>query len=203
MRVYVESNFVLELVLEQEQDSACWELVRLADESQIELSLPALSIFEPYTTLYRRRRERIELMARVQQELALLGRTKEFTGEASTNTLPALLVQSAQRASVRFAEVQEQLMGCSRILPLTSDVLTSARKLETMHGLELPDAIVLAAVQLDLDANPAESCFLNRNTKDFGDPAVLADLQHRNCKLLGSFVNGLSFVRSKLDVSRH
>ncbi len=42
MRVYVESNFVLELVLEQEQHQACEEILALAASRTIELVLPTL-----------------------------------------------------------------------------------------------------------------------------------------------------------------
>lgn len=198
MRVYAESNFVLEVVLEQEQHAGCAELIHLAEQGRIELSIPAFSLFEPFTTLYRRQRERHELHDRLQRELTLIGRTKAFSDEASASTLPALLVRSAQEASSRFAAVQERLLRVVRILPLTSDVFAAAREAQTTHGLELHDAIVFASVFGDLEAKPAESCFLNRNKKDFDDPTIVANLQARNCKMLGSFEDGARFVLAKL-----
>lgn len=50
MRVYVESNFVLEIALEQEQHRACEDLVRLAEDAAIELVLPSFALLEPYHT---------------------------------------------------------------------------------------------------------------------------------------------------------
>ena len=76
MRVYVESNFVLELVLEQEQHLACREIVRLAEAGIIELVVPAFGLLEPYMTLHRRHREQEE-----ERERALGQR--ECTGRAS------------------------------------------------------------------------------------------------------------------------
>jgi hypothetical protein len=55
MRVYAESNFVLEIVLEQEQHQACEELVSLASAGSIELVLPAFALLEPYQTIVRRK----------------------------------------------------------------------------------------------------------------------------------------------------
>jgi hypothetical protein len=57
MRVYAESNFVLELVLEHEQHQACEELVSLAAVDSLELVLPAFALLEPYQTIVRRRIE--------------------------------------------------------------------------------------------------------------------------------------------------
>ena len=47
MRVYVESNFILELVLEQEQRHACEEILTLAAGRTIELALPAFALIDP------------------------------------------------------------------------------------------------------------------------------------------------------------
>ncbi len=43
MRVYVETNFVLELALQQEQHAACEAILQLAEARQIALVLPAYS----------------------------------------------------------------------------------------------------------------------------------------------------------------
>ena len=56
MNVYVESNFVLELALLQEQHASCEALLRLCEEGGIQLVIPAYSLAEPYETLTRRHR---------------------------------------------------------------------------------------------------------------------------------------------------
>lgn len=198
MRVYAESNFVLEVVLEQEQHASCEDLIRLAEEGRIELNIPAFSLFEPFTTLHRRQRARNELHERLQRELNLIGRTKAFSNEVSTTTLPALLVRSAQQASLQFGAVQDRLLSVARIIPLAADVFVAAREAEAAYGLEMPDALVFASVIRDLNARPAESCFLNRNTKDFDDPTIVALLAAQNCRMLGSFHAGASFITAKL-----
>ena len=63
MRVYVETNFVLELVLGQEQAQACHEILALAESGLIDLVVPAFSILEPYQRLMRRKRDRDELQS--------------------------------------------------------------------------------------------------------------------------------------------
>ena len=44
-----------------------------------------------------------------------------------------------------------------------------------------------------------QSCFLNRNSADFENPSLVAELQALGCKILPAFDQGLSFVRGMLD----
>ncbi len=66
--------------------------------------------------------------------------------------------------------------------------------------LELADAVMLASVLRDA-GNHAETVFLNRNTQDFAEPTVRAELAARKCKLIGSFAGGLQYVRAALRSS--
>jgi len=53
MIVYVETNFVLELALLQEQHESCEAIVQLCQAGAIRLVLPAYSLIEPYETIVR------------------------------------------------------------------------------------------------------------------------------------------------------
>ena len=57
MIVYVESNFVLELALLQEEHDSCDAIIMLAETRDIELVVPAFSLAEPYEALVRRSRQ--------------------------------------------------------------------------------------------------------------------------------------------------
>lgn len=86
MRIYAESNFVLEIALLQEQRSSCQDLVELCAAGHAVLVLPALSLTEPYDTLSRRRLERRGLKQALDAQLRQLERTedyKELTSGAS------------------------------------------------------------------------------------------------------------------------
>ena len=62
-----------------------------------------------------------------------------------------------------------------------------------------PDFIVLASVLTHLQAKrPTESCFLNRNSRDFDQAAVRARLAALGCKLFGRFDEGLNYIRQRL-----
>jgi hypothetical protein len=96
MNVYVESNFVLEEALEQEQRESCKELIGIASTGAIRLVVPAFSLAEPHIALMRRENERSRLVAELQKHLSELGRSKTYR-EAPGNfgELVALLITSA------------------------------------------------------------------------------------------------------------
>lgn len=58
MNIYVESNFVLEVTLAQEQQEACENILRLCEAGRARLVVPAFSMTEPYHTLDRRHKQR-------------------------------------------------------------------------------------------------------------------------------------------------
>jgi len=61
VNVYVESNFVLELALRQEQSASCEKLLDLCEGGRVTLVVPAYSLAEPYETLIRRRSQRRQI----------------------------------------------------------------------------------------------------------------------------------------------
>lgn len=51
MIVYVESNFVLEIALEQREASSAEAILGLAENGEIELAIPAVALAEPFSKL--------------------------------------------------------------------------------------------------------------------------------------------------------
>jgi hypothetical protein len=58
MIVYIESNFVLEQALEQEQCESCEALIRIAGDRAIRILIPAFSLAEPHIALMHKGNER-------------------------------------------------------------------------------------------------------------------------------------------------
>jgi predicted nucleic acid-binding protein len=58
MIVYVETNFILELALEQEQHQVANEILELVESGKIELAFPGFSISESLSKVTRQRIER-------------------------------------------------------------------------------------------------------------------------------------------------
>ncbi len=53
MNIYVETNFVLELVFEQEQCVICEQILQFCETGQAKLIIPAYSLAEPHEKLSR------------------------------------------------------------------------------------------------------------------------------------------------------
>jgi predicted nucleic acid-binding protein len=176
MRAYVETNFLLEIVLLQEQHRSCEEIVSLCGSGSIPLTLPAFCIAEAYFSLVGKRK-RTERFARdFDDQRAELTRSFRFKDQANLlDAVRGLLIESTQREDQEFYASLDRLLAVVDIIPLNSETLRWALSSGRSRGLQLPDAIVLASVLAHLDTSaPGECCFLNRD-RDFGDPYVFEE----------------------------
>lgn len=196
MKVFVETNFVLEVALEQQESAFCETLIRLAREKTIRLLVPAYSFIEPHETLTRRHLDRETLRSRVSTELAQLGRSIPLTERvAASQDIVKLLVDSAEYETKRIEEVKERLWAVGEILPLDAAVLQRAAGYQSRFNLSAQDAVVYASIRafLDLD-HSSDSCFVSRNPADFDDPDLRQDLATLNCKYFSSFAIALQYI---------
>jgi hypothetical protein len=74
MIVYVESNFVLEMALEQEQLVAAEAILSLAENNKIKLVFPSFVLSEPFEGVMRESRERNALHSALVKTLQNLRR---------------------------------------------------------------------------------------------------------------------------------
>jgi hypothetical protein len=93
---------------------------------------------------------------------------------------------------------QEQCGSCEQILELCEqDAATIS--CESDYDLRPQDALVYASVVSHLRSNlPSKSCFLNRNSKDFDSPDIVAALARYNCRIIPRFDSGYDFIRSQI-----
>jgi hypothetical protein len=200
INVYVESNFVLEEALEQEQCDSCRELIRIASTGAIRLVIPAFSLAEPHIALMRRGNERSRLVAELQKHLSELGRSKTYR-EAPVNfgELVAVLITSAGQERAGLQRATDGVLKTAEIIPLDLDIFHMAGGIQVAFDMPAQDSFVLASIASHLGATkPAESCFLNRNTKDFDVPNVRDLLDQFGCKFFGRFDDGLHYVEARL-----
>lgn len=201
MNVYVESNFVLELALLQEQHTACEEILGMCAAREISLVLPAYSLMEPYGTVMRRQGDRKRVKASVDGELRQLARTIAYSERLQDlERATSLLLDSAEEDMDRLESVRSRLLECAEIVPLDQAILARAPGHQARHSLSAPDAVVYASVlsHLERSSVPA-SCFLNRDA-GFSGSAIAEDLRARSCKFLRGFDQGLQFLRGTLKL---
>jgi predicted nucleic acid-binding protein len=199
--VYVETNLILEITLQQEESAAAEELLCLAEASRIEMAFPAFAICEPFETLRRRTLHREQLSSAIAKELRELARSQPHSGYAGEFHLIAERFAVISKSQVDALEqTLRRVLRVASILPIDYAVFDRAIAYETRYSLTAQDAIVLASVLLDLERVPAGNakCFLSRNPKDFDDPALDAELAVFNCRYIARFAHGLSFVQSRM-----
>lgn len=195
MNVYVESNFVLELSLRQEDHAACQEILSLCESGMARLVVPAYCLMEPYETLGRRQSDRRDLKSTLDRQFRQIARTdlyRDQLGELERAT--TLLVKSANEDLSRLESVRSRLRECAKLVPLDGDVLARAGIEQVAHLLSAQDAVVYASILLHLERSAAVGCFVTRDA-DFGDQEIKRALGERNCRLLIGFEAGLEFLR--------
>jgi predicted nucleic acid-binding protein len=196
VNVFVETNFVLELALEQQESSACEKLIELARAASIRLLLPAYSLVEPHETLTRRRLDREALRLRVSIELAQLARSKPLAERAAASQeIVNLLIASDEYEIDGIEQVKQRLWAAGEVLPLDLDVLRSAAECQADYDLSPQDAVVYASIRARLELDHAsDSCFVSRNPRDFDNIDLRRDLASFNCKYFSSFATALRYI---------
>ena len=200
MNVYVESNFVLELALLQEQSTSCEEILGLCETGSVQLVVPAYSLAEPYETLTRRQKRRKRLKEELDAELGQIARTATYAERLDGfRDVTALLMNIDDEESKRLEEVRARLTETAEVIPLDTSVLSASTQYQRTHRFAPQDALVYSAVLSHLErARAPRSCFLNRNSRDFDDQTVIEQLERYNCKLLPRFDSGSRFILNTL-----
>ncbi|MFL5541976.1 MAG: hypothetical protein ACJ8J0_23515 [Longimicrobiaceae bacterium] len=200
MIVYVESNFVLELVRLQNEAEACAEILGLAKEGRIRLVLPAFSAAEPFDVLRRSSADRQRLQAELDRQLRLLGRTTTFATQlARAAEVTALLTESTRVETERLHDVLAEILGLAEVIPITAATLQGARDAQRALGLRLQDSVVYTSVLTHArSAGEERKCFLERDAKDFLTPDIEEALQGHDCRIITSFAGGLGFIREQI-----
>lgn len=201
MNVYVESNFVLELVLEQEESPACEELLVLAERREVRLVVPAFALIEPQWTVHRRTSERRELGRLVETTHRQLRRNTRLGPQSQrlSGELDMLLTSYEQQEEVLVRRTRDRLIAHADVLPTDGPLLREVETVARAHDLGYFDAIMFASVLLDLVQHRAErNVFINKNTADFAVDSVRQALRDGNCRFFSNFSSARAFVHAML-----
>ena len=195
MIVYVESNFVLELALVQEQHETCDRILRVCEAGVSRLVLPAFSMMEPLETLRRHEVTRRRAKNALEDEMKQLARTAIYQ-ERLRDIEPVLelLVQSSDEDLQRLTSVRSRLLACAELIPLESSILAQAEEHQGDYDLSPQDAVVYASVLAHRRISDGPGCLVTRD-RDFKDQRIKRELRSYNCKLLSNFETGYQFLR--------
>ncbi|WP_342597082.1 PIN domain-containing protein [Cyanobacterium aponinum UTEX 3222] len=202
--VYVESNFVLELVLEQEEFYFCQQILELSSQKKIKLVLPAYSLVEPNEKLIRNARQRKQIYNNLKQELMQLKRSKSYKKYITNidDHLEYLLIKSEEKERRAFQQIQKKLIEFGEIIPLNVEIIKKIHEenIEEFYNLSPQDAVVFCSIMNHLKKlSPSTSYFLNKNSKDFiKNLDILEILKDFNCQIISTFNAGYHRILSHL-----
>ena len=200
MRIFVESNFVLELAFKQEDDSYCQSILQAAEREEHQLYLPAYCLTEVFQTLGTKRIERDEMQRYLEREVKQHLREERVVPTDMSNLLRLatnlLLARTADQTTSLYS-LTEKLARIAQIIPLTAAVLQAAPFAQEQYDLTPQDALVFASVKAGLQAEATfeDSLFISRNKGDFGKSNLLEDLRQLRCDYLSSFSAAVGRLR--------
>ena len=114
--------------------------------------------------------------------------------------MTALLIKLANEEEMRLEDVRSRLMRITEVIPLDASVVSvAAMQYQQTHGFSTQDALVFSSDLSHLERVSApQSCFLNRDSKDFDNQIVVEQLNGYDCKLLPQFDSGHDFILNAL-----
>lgn len=198
MRVYAETNFLVELTLAQEEAAHCEEIISLCEAGAAELILPAFSLPEAYHALTGTHRQRVIFSNELVVQLDQFRRSATFSSAPEFKAVQRHLAESMQTESVRFVKYSDWSIANAKLIPLTLTVIQSSREWQNRSGLKLPDSVVLASVLADLvQSHSSDSCFITRDKDLSADPEVREKLRSLKCDIKPTFAAGVAYIRSR------
>jgi hypothetical protein len=116
----------------------------------------------------------------------------------SANSRTCSSEERSERAGLERAV--EAMLKIAHVIPLDTAIFNRASGIQIALDMSsTQDSIILASIVSHLlETKPPESCFLNRNTKDFDDPNVREILDGFGCKFFGRFDDGLRYIEARL-----
>ena len=192
MHVFVESNFVLELAFRQAEYTFCEQIRRGVGTTTYSLHLPHYALTEVFEKLRPLRNERERYQEYLLKEITQHRREAESDAAAMddlTLALTTLLSERTRTQTQRLYAIAGELAQAAALVPLTQAVMDEAFEKAQLHNLSPQDSLIYASVLAGLRTMPAATpkLFVSRNEKDFGKPAIRAELLALDCEYLVSF----------------
>lgn len=190
MIVYSESNFVLELALEQEEQAFAENILTAAERGQIGLVVPSFAVDEPFSTIAHRSRIRRHISNSISEQARQLERSPTHAGLVTEiRAVAGKLASLEGHELMRLQTTVDRILRIATVIPMTSAVFSAAVSYASGFGLPLQDGIVLASTVNHAATRPPTQpkIFANRNPKDFDVPDVVSLLAKHGCDLAVTF----------------
>lgn len=199
MIVYVESNFVLEIALGQEQAGAASHILGMAERGVIQIVTPTFGLSEPFSSIRQRGRDRQQLqqsMRPIERELRRAHHTQGLADALGPLGDAMFALESSELD--RLESAIARVLDCAATVELNAQIYGAALRIRDEIDLDLEDSIIYACVLADLYQRAADipKCFASRDARAFFDPAVRDQLQEYNCRYISRFPQAVEYITS-------
>lgn len=203
MLVYVESNFILEITLGQEEAAHAGAILEYARAGRLTLVVPSFAFSETFTTVTKRRLERLDLGQRIDAQVTQLRRSPAHVlDQGRLRHVSAVLAEISSRQIDRLNQTVQSILAVCERVDLNETIFAEALRYRPLYGFSsTQDAVIYASVIAHARAQPlpAAKCFITRNPSDFErDPRIRSELRALNCELKGRFAAGAGYLRGLL-----
>lgn len=202
MLAYVESNFLLEVILEQETLQAAKDILTLAETNRIKFAIPVFALIEPSWTLTHREKERIELYQSLNEQFSQLQRSGLHQSLALVLKDVITEMRAIEYKEIgSFVSTLRRIIAIGHILEIDKTVFVQALNYQNQYKLSLQDAVILSSIINDLGKqDPNEpKCFISRDAEAFSKSEIKVELSLFNCRFISKFEDGLSFIQSTFN----
>jgi predicted nucleic acid-binding protein len=208
VRVIVETNFLLELALQQSDYENCETILRLAEEGRITLLLPIFALAEAYQSLGEKERRRTAFSEELKREMVQVRRSSAFRKDSNLEALTdgnkigeLLQVSTAAHRGLLEATL-DRVLAVADIIPFDAEVFRRSRGCTLKYSFRKPgDAAICASVLHYLETSPRDMVlFVEKDREDFANPDLEADLDQRGCFIEFNVGGGISRIMSALEI---
>ena len=201
MKVYVETNWLLDLALEQERIQASSFVVELAKEQKAHLCLPEISLVEADQKIVRRRLQRETLIENLRQEGRELVRSRDTIYQSQAAAIDQDIFQLRDISDFEREHFNSTVRDISKFLTwlhLDNDCLQKSFDFEEHYDLNRLDALIYAVIRADAASDLASNkCFIDYDGH-FQNPKLKRDMTGLGITLLGSPESVENFLRNKV-----
>lgn len=203
MNVYIESNFILELAFFQKKHEDCEKILTLAEEKKINLILPSFCISECYDAIKHTISQKNNFKINLKRFKDRFDQSTLYVKDSDAfEKMVSFVDRSIEVERESLNSTMLRLMKICTIIPMNYYILDEANRIAKKHNLKEPDAIVYASVLNFLIKDcKNQSCFLNKNSRDFNDPDIIEELNALKCEAIFEFTGGYQYILNQLKKS--
>jgi len=201
MRIYAETNWLLDLTFQQERFAASAFVLSLAQSHQIDLCLPEIIVGEGDQKVERRNAQRRTIIEGLGRERREFGRSQEALYQARYVSLEPEIegfksISDLERR--RFDQIIEELLPIATWLHLSQEIWVKCFDLQDGYGLKRTDALIYAIICADAALHPdVEKCLINYD-RVFDDPELKQEMSRLGITLLASAEAVTGFLQSRI-----